>query len=204
MSQSTRRIVMFNNVSADGYFATPDGNLDWVVPEPEVYKAATQSLGENDTMLFGRKTYENFESFWPHALDDSKTAPDPHKPERRSEQNREMAVWINASKKLVVSRTRKNVTWKNSELMHELDPKAIEALKRGPGKNIIIFGSASIVAQLTKHRLIDEYFVVVNPILLGKGRPLFCELDSRFGLELIEANSFKSTGVVTLRYAPAK
>src|SRR3954451_4777211 len=72
MSKSKRRIVMFNQVSADGYFAAPDGKLDWVVQEPEVHKAATQSMRQVDTMLFGRKTYENFEAFWPHALDDSK------------------------------------------------------------------------------------------------------------------------------------
>jgi dihydrofolate reductase len=204
MSKSKRRIVMFNQVSADGYFAAPDGKLDWVVQEPEVHKAATQSMRQVDTMLFGRKTYENFEAFWPHALDDSKTSPNPHAAGERSAQMREMAVWINESKKLVVSRTRKAVPWKNSTLLHELDPAAIEALKNGPGQDIIIFGSGSVVSQLSKYRLIDEYQFVVSPLLLGQGRTLLGDLDSKVALELVDAKSYTATGVVVLRYAPAK
>jgi dihydrofolate reductase len=203
MSQSTRRIVMFNQVSVDGYFAAADDSLDWVVQEPEVYKSATASGREVDTMLFGRKTYDNFESFWPHVLDDSKTSPNPHAPGQRSEQMRAMAVQINDSAKIVISKTRKNVTWKNSKLMRELNPGEIEALKKQPGKDIMIFGSASIVSQLTQHRLIDEYQFVVSPLLLGKGRQLLGDLSDKVKLELIEAKSFKS-GVVVLRYGVAK
>src|SRR5882757_3814233 len=116
MSKSNRRIVMFNQVSADGYFAAVDGSTNWVVQDPEVHASAMASMPEIDTMLFGRKTYDNFESFWPHAIDDSKTSPNPHAP-GRSEQMREMAVWINDTAKLVISKTRKSVTWKNSKLM---------------------------------------------------------------------------------------
>jgi dihydrofolate reductase len=203
MTRSTRRIVMFNQVSADGYFAATDDSLDWVTQEPEVYRSSTASMPEVDTMLFGRKTYDNFESFWPHALDESKTAPNPHAPGQRSEQMREMAVRINEDTKIVISKTRKTVTWKNSKLLHTFDPKEIEALKKQPGKDIIVFGSASIVAQLTQHRLIDEYQFVVSPLLLGKGRQLLGDLSDKVKLDLIEAKSFKS-GVVLLRYGLAK
>jgi dihydrofolate reductase len=202
MTKSTRRIVMFNQVSADGYFAATDGNLDWVVQEPEVYRSSTASMPEVDTMLFGRKTYDNFESFWPHALDESKTSPNPHAAGQRSEQMREMAVRINNDEKIVISKTRTTVTWKNSKLMNTFDPKAIEALKKQPGKDIIVFGSASIVAQLTQHRLIDEYQFVVSPLLLGKGRQLLGDLSDKLKLALIEAKPFKS-GVVLLRYGLA-
>jgi len=141
---TTRRIVMFNRVSADGYFADANGKLDWVVQDEALNKAAAANLSGPGTMLLGRRTYDMFEAFWPHALDDSATAPDPHGP-GRSKEIRAMAVWINEATKLVVSRTRKNVTWKNSRLFHKLDPREIEAIKKQPGSDIMIFGSGSLV-----------------------------------------------------------
>jgi dihydrofolate reductase len=194
-----RRIVVFDNVTADGYFADSKGSLDWVIPSDEVFRTAAESNQDIDTMLFGRRTYEMFEQFWPHALDDPETAPDPHTAGRRSAVNREMAVWINETNKIVFSRTRKHVTWKHSQLIPELEPKKIEAMKAGPGKDMIVFGSGSLVAQLTGHGLIDEYMLVVNPILLGGGRPLLTGLSTRMRLDLRQATDYKS-GHVLLRY----
>jgi dihydrofolate reductase len=195
-----RRIVVFDNVTADGYFADRHGSLDWVIPSDDVFRAAAESNQDIDTMLFGRRTYEMFERFWPHALDDPETAPDPHTAGRRSAVNRDMAVWINDTNKIVFTRTRKDVTWKNSQLVPELDPTKIEAMKAGPGKDLIVFGSGSIVAQLTDHGLIDEYMLVVNPILLGGGQSLLTSLSRRVPLELRQATDYKS-GHVLLRYA---
>ena len=80
-----RRIVAFNRVSADGYFATADGNLGWVVPDQEIDKLGGEAVPGSDNMiLFGRRTYDMFESFWPHVVGDSPTAPDPHAPGRQS------------------------------------------------------------------------------------------------------------------------
>lgn len=194
-----RRIVVFDNVTADGCFADSKGRLDWVIPSDEVFRAAAERNQDIDTMLFGRRTYEMFEQFWPHALDDPETAPDPHTAGRRSAVNREMAVWINETNKLVFSRTRKDVTWKHSQLIAELEPRTIEAMKAGPGKDMIVFGSGSVVAQLTAHGLIDEYVLVVNPILLGGGRPLLSELSTPVSIDLRQATGYKS-GHVLLRY----
>src|SRR2546430_7483177 len=138
-----RRIVMFNRVTADGYFAGPDGNLDWVVPDDAIDIAGVEAMPGADTMLFGRRTYELFEGFWPHALDDSPNAPDPNRAGGRSPAMRDMAVWINETTKLVFSRTRKDVTWRNSRVLPELQPREIEAMKKQPGKDIMIFGSGS-------------------------------------------------------------
>jgi dihydrofolate reductase len=101
---------------------------------------------------------------------------------------------------LVFSRTLKDVTWRNSRLLHELDPHKVEAMKRQPGKDMIIFGSGSIVSQLTQHGLIDEYQFVVCPILLGSGRPLLSGVSKSASLDLLEAKRYKS-GDVMLRYA---
>jgi dihydrofolate reductase len=198
-----RRIVMFNQVSADGYFATPDGSLDWVVPDDKLSQAAMDQGPAYDTVLFGRKTYDMFEKFWPHALDpSSSTAPDPHAPGRRSASLRDMAVFLNATSKVVFSRTRKDVTWKNSRLVRELDPRAIEDMKRQPGQDMILFGSGSIVSALTRAGLIDEYQFVVVPVVLGAGRPLFSGVD-RLKLALIDAKGFES-GNVLQRYKRAQ
>jgi dihydrofolate reductase len=195
-----RRIVMFNWLTADGYFAGPDGGLDWVVPDEEQAKAAVAGLPGLDTVLFGRRTYELFEGFWRHALDDSATVPDPHRPGQRSREHRAIAVALNEMTKVVFSRTLKAVTWRNARLVHDLDPRAIETLKRQPGKDMIVFGSGSIVSQLTQHGLIDEYQFVVCPLFLGSGRPLLSGVSTRVRLELLEAKGYPS-GDVLLRYA---
>ncbi|HSU15488.1 dihydrofolate reductase family protein [Longimicrobium sp.] len=190
-----RQIVAFDRVSADGYFAAADGGLGWVVPEEELDRAAAQNLSGSGTILFGRRTYDMFESFWPHALDANPHAPGQHSPEIRA-----MAQWINDAEKIVFSRTRTEVPWRNSRLLPEFDPREIEALKSRPGNGIMIFGSGSIVSQLTEHGLIDEYHFIVAPILLGGGRTLVSGVPASVRLDLVEATPFPS-GNVRLRYA---
>ncbi len=201
MNDSTRKIVAFDRVSADGYFSAEDGGLNWAMPDPELDKAAVDRTPGGNTILFGRRTYDMFEKFWPHALDDSPTSPDPHAAGRRTPEMRAMAVWINDAQKLVFSKTRRDVTWKNSKLLHELDVQNIEALKRQPGKDMMIFGSGSVVSQLTERGLIDEYDYVVSPVLLGKGRSLIDGVTKSVSLELLEVKQTKA-GNVLLRYAP--
>jgi dihydrofolate reductase len=198
-----RRLTAFNRVSADGYFAAPDGSQNWTVPDNEIDQSAVKSMPGGDTILFGRKTYDQFESFWPHALDDPKTAQDPHDSGRRTPAIREMAKWINDATKWVFSRTRKDVTWKNSRLIREFDAREVEALKKQPGKDMIIFGSGSVVSQLTEHGLIDEYAFIVGPVFLAGGRPLITGLSRNVRLELLEAKAYPS-GNVVLRYAPRR
>ena len=111
-----------------------------------------------------------------------------------------MAAWINEATKLVFSRTRQAVTWKNSRLIHELDPREIERLKQQPGKDMMIFGSGTIASLLTQHGLVDEYQFIVGPVLLGSGRPLLGDVSTPTKLKLLEAKEFAS-GNVRLRYA---
>jgi dihydrofolate reductase len=104
-------------------------------------------------------------------VDDSGTIPNPHHPGRRSPEHGVVAITLNKMTKLVFSRTLKDVTWKNSRLLRELDPREIETLQGQPGKDIIIFGSGSIVSQLTQHGLIDEYqFVSARSSSVAAGR----------------------------------
>ena len=194
---------MFNWMTANGYFAGADGNLDWVVPDEEQAKAAVDGIPLFDTVLFGRRTYELFEKFWSHAVDDSSTAPDPHHRGERTKEHRAIAIWLNDANKVVFSKSLKHATWKNSRVLHELNPREIETMKSQPGKDMIIFGSGSIVSQLTQHGLIDEYQFVVCSVLLGNGRPLLSDVSKNLRLDLLEAKPYPS-GDVLLRYARAK
>ena len=197
---AARRIVAFDWLTADGYFAGRDDNLSWVVPDDEQAKAAAAGIPAADTVLFGRRTYQIFEGFWRKALQDSSTAPDPHRPGQRSEEHRAIAVWMNNATKLVFSRTLNAVTWNNARLVRELDLDEITALKQRPGKSIMIFGSGSIVSQLTQRGLIDEYQFVVCPVFLGDGRRLLEGTSESVTLDLLETRQYPS-GDLSLRYA---
>ncbi len=192
-----RRLHMFNRVSADGYFGAPDGNLDWVVQDPELDKYATRGMDETGAMLFGRVTYDGFKSFWPHAVDES-----PHGPARRSPELAAMGAWINKTTKYVFSRTLTDASWSGTEILGELDPKVVEDIKRGPGKDLMIFGSGSIVSLLTQHGLIDEYTFVVSPLLLGSGILPVRGVTKHVKLKLLECKEL-ATGNVLMRYAKA-
>lgn len=199
-----RRIEVFNRVTADGSFADAEGRLDWFVADEELDAEARNSLGSHDAMLLGRKTYEMFESFWPHALEDPQGASDPHAAGRRSPAIRDMAKWINATTKLVVSRTRQEVTWNGSRLVRELTRESVEALKREPGGDIIVFGSGELVTQLTALGLVDEYQLVVSPLFGGaRGRRMLGVLPAIVGLELLGTRQ-TAAGNVVLRYAPRR
>ena len=198
-----RRIVMFNWMTADGYFAGTDGNLNWVVPAKEQARAAADGIAGFDTVMFGRRTYELFEAFWRHAIvDDTSTVQDPHHPGQPSREHRVIAVALNEMTKLVFSRTLTGVRWNNSRLVSELDPREIETMKKQPGKDMIVFGSGSIVSQLTQYGLIDEYEFVVCPVVLGSGRSLLSGVPTSLKLELRETKRYRS-GDVMLRYARA-
>jgi len=198
---SGRRIVMFNQVSADGFFSDPDGGLDWVVSDPEVHARAVEGMPQTDTILFGRNTYEQFASFWPGALKNLDVA-GPHGSDKRDPAFAAMAHWLNDTKKLVFSTSLTRADWHNTEIRAKLDPKGLAQLKQKPGKDLLIFGSGSLVSQLSEHGLIDEYRFVVCPVLLGEGRTLLGDLPKRVSLKLVETKPFR-TGNVLLTYRRA-
>jgi dihydrofolate reductase len=126
--------------------------------------------------------------------------PNPHLPGQSSPELRAMANSINDATKVVFSRSRDGVTWRNSRLLRELDTEEIAAMKAEPGSDVLAFGG-SMVALLTEPRLIDEYQLVVNPTLIGGGRLLFADLSRSVRLHLLEAKAYP-TDTVMLRYEP--
>jgi dihydrofolate reductase len=190
------RIVVLNRVSLDGFFAGPNGEIDWHVMDPELDRYVMDpelGRGEHapappDTTLFGRVTYEMFEAHWPHV------AANPN----AGEGERRMADALTAMTKVVFSTTRPDVTWQNSRLLRGNVADEVRALKQ-QGASMIIFGSGTIIRQLAHAELIDEYQLIVTPRALGVGTPLFAG-GQPFNVKLLEARGFAS-GNVLLRYA---
>jgi dihydrofolate reductase len=194
------RIVVLNRVSLDGYFAGPNGEIDWHVMDPELDRYVMDpelGRGEHepappDTVLFGRVTYELFERHWPHVA----ANPSAGAGERR------MADALSAMNKVVFSTTRQDVTWRNSRLLPGNVAAEVRALKDG-GASVIIFGSGTIIRELADAALIDEYQLIVTPRALGAGKTLFAG-GRPFGVTLLEARDFPGSGNVLLRYAAGR
>jgi dihydrofolate reductase len=189
-----RKIVVFNNVTVDGFFSGPNGEIDWfkVDKDDEFEEFSRKQSKSGGTLVFGRTTYELMRSYWP--------TPD------AIESNPGMAEVMNNIQKIVFSRTLQSVEegphWKNTKLFHEIKPQEIIGLKEEAGEGITILGSGTIVQQLTNLGLIDEYILQVNPVILGAGKNLFADVE-KMNLKLLEARTFKN-GIVWLRYHPIK
>jgi dihydrofolate reductase len=173
----------------------PEDKMEWVLSSfnEEMGKYESDLYDSADTLLLGRTTYKIFEGYWPTAASNPAT----------SQGDIEMAHKINNITKIVFSHSMEGVEWKNSKLLKEINPEEIIKMKQAKGKNILVIGSASIVQQLTNLGLIDEYHLLLHPVVLGSGKPLFKDITQKYDLKLLEAKTFKN-GVIMLRYAPKK
>jgi|SRR5450432_891761 dihydrofolate reductase len=188
-----RKIITTTWVTLDGFIAGPNNGMDFV---GEVYDAAMGNyefdlVSAADTLLLGRLTYESFAGAWPHVPDNPKADPG----------EVAYAHKLNAMRKIVFSKTLPGVEWHNSTLEREIIPEAITKLKQESGSNMVIYGSASIVQELTNYGLIDEYQVLIHPFILGDGKPLFKNIQKKVNLKLVNTEA-RSSGVVVLTYQP--
>lgn len=184
------RLVAFTNLTLDGYFSGPNGDLSWAKrnSDPEYDAFIADNAKSDGTLLLGRITYDMMASYWPTP---QAARNDPVVAER-----------MNRLPKVVFSRTLSRPSWSNTTVVKsELSPE-VRKLK-GAGRDLAILGSGSIVAQLTKDGLIDEYQVVVNPVVLGQGKMLFEGLPGPMDLSLTKTRSFDN-GNVFLCYQPKR
>jgi dihydrofolate reductase len=179
-----RKIVVLNRITLDGFFANLDGSNGWFIPDPEVDKT-THEIIDADTMLLGRETYEHLEAFWPQA------ALDPNMPEGV----KVMAAEVNGMTKIVFSTTRTEFPWEHSKLMRGDLINEVKRLKQGNGSDILILGSGTLIQPLSNAGLIDEYVLIVTPIVLGEGRPMFKDVKA-LPLTCVSAHHFSSGNVV--------
>src|SRR5438874_10925942 len=186
-----RKVIVTMWVTLDGFIAGPNDDMSWVRVDDAMGTYEDNLVSSADTLLLGRVTYQSFAGSWPYVPDN------PH----ASEGEKEYARKLNAMRKIVFSKTLPTVEWNNSSLMKEVLPEAITKLKQEPGREMLIYGSASIVRTLTNHGLIDEYQLLVHPVVLGSGKPLFQDIRDRRKLQLVKTKTF-SSGVVGLYYQP--
>ncbi|MFL5625031.1 MAG: dihydrofolate reductase family protein [Ktedonobacteraceae bacterium] len=188
-----RKVIVTMWITLDGFIAGPNGEMDWVMVDDEMGKYEDDIVSSADTLMLGRVTYESFAGAWPKVPENPSV----------SEGEKEYARKLNAMRKIVFSKTLEKAEWNNSKLMREVIPEEIEEMKHEPGKDMLIYGSASIVQTLTNLGLIDEYQLLVHPVVLGSGKPLFKNIKDRQNLKLIKTKTFPS-GVVGLYYQPDK
>ncbi len=188
-----KKISVFNHVTVDGFFAGPHGEIDWFksIKRDDEYDRYTHGQSKSgSTLIFGYTTYEMMKSYWP-TLDAIKNDPD-------------MAEVVNNSPKIVFSKKLQSVeegpNWKNIRLFHEIKPKEILKLKED--EDMTLLGSGTIVQQFANLNLIDEYTLVVVPVILGAGKYLFKDVKDT-NLKLVDAKAFKN-GMVLLNYQPIK
>jgi len=185
-----RKLVVFNHMSLDGYFVDAHGDMSFArndKPDSEWDAFVAGNAGNGGTLLFGRITYELMASYWPTPL--------------ATEQMPVVAERMNNLPKVVFSRTLEKAAWINTKLVKDNMLGEIRKMKKEPGKNMVIFGSGSLVSQLTQHGLIDEYQVLVDPVVLGKGRTMFDGVRGKVFLKLIKTRTF-GNGNVLLCYEP--
>jgi dihydrofolate reductase len=182
-----RKLIAAINMTLDGFC-----DHTAMIADDELHQHYNDLLGDADTLLYGRITYQLMESYWPTIVKN----PTGDKPID------EFAVLMDNISKLVFSRTLKNVEWKNVKLAKRGIKEEVLELKKQAGKNILA-GSPSLIVALTQLDLIDEYQLCVMPVILGNGLPLFKNINERKILKLIKTKTL-SSGSITLYYEPAK
>jgi dihydrofolate reductase len=184
-----RKLVVFNNITLDGYFTGADGDFGWAhagPPDPEFDAFVAGNASGDGHLLFGRRTYDLMAGYWPTPL--------------AAEQNPTVARGMNEMAKTVFSRTMRQAAWHNTSVAAGDLMDTVRRMKAETGPDMVILGSGSIVAQLAPAGTIDEYQLVVSPVVLGRGRTMFEGVASPVRLGLTESRRFPG-GKVFLRYA---
>ncbi|HMA16988.1 MAG TPA: dihydrofolate reductase family protein, partial [Thermoanaerobaculia bacterium] len=184
------RLIVFNSVTLDGYFAGPNGDLSWAHrdrPDAEWDAFVAGNASGGGRLLLGRKTYELMASYWPTP--------------QAAKNDPAVAEGMNRLEKIVFSRTLKRASWSNTRLVKGNLVEEVRRMKKEPGEGIAILGSGSIVSQLAPEDLIDEYQLVVNPVVLGAGRTMFEGIPEKLTLRRTNVRAF-GNGNVLLCYEP--
>lgn len=171
------------HVTLDGFVGGPNGEMDWIHVDGEMFDDVGNQTDDAETALYGRVTYEMMDGYWPTAADQPNA----------SKHDIQHSNWYNSVEKLVVSRTMQSDSSKKVVALNENIADEIANRKAENGKkNILIFGSPSVVHLLAQHNLIDDYWLFINPVILGSGIPLFKDVQNRIQLKLVWNKVFAS------------
>lgn len=169
-------------VTLDGFFEGENHSIDWHNVDEEFNEFAKEQLNTADILLFGRITYELMASYWPTL---SGTSDDPI-----------IAYKMNTIPKIVISKTLEKAEWENTRLIKENIKEEITSLKNQPGKDIFIFGSVNLATTLREMDLIDEYRIIISPVVIGQGKPLFENVKNNLNFRLLKTRIFNSGNVL--------
>lgn len=185
-----RKIISFMHISLDGFVAGPNGELDWAKVDQEIFDHVGKRISEGDTALYGRVTYQMMENYWPTA--GAKPNATRHEVEH--------SKWYSKVHKVVLSKTIKDAVLPNTTIISDNLSDRINGIKQQPGKEILLFGSPTATHSLIQQNLVDGYWLFVNPIILGRGIPLFTDIKDKIKLNLLPATRQFSCGVTELNY----
>jgi dihydrofolate reductase len=183
-----RKLTVFNHITLDGYFTSAEGDMSWAYQrkdDAEFNAFVANNASHGGAIVLGRVTYDLMASFWPTPMAQA--------------QMPAVAEGMNKLQKIVFSRTLDKADWANTTVINTDMPAAVRKLKREPGPDMVILGSGSIVAQLAQEGLVDEFHVLVNPVVLGAGRTMFEGVKQAPHLELTHSRTF-GNGLVLLTY----
>ena len=184
-----RKLIFFMHTSLDGFVAGLNGEMNWINVDTEMFDFVATMTDKADTALYGRVTYEMMQSYWPTAGE---------KP-NASKHDKEHSAWYNKVSKIVLSKTISEKGLDNTTVISDQLADNINKIKNQDGKNILIFGSPRASQALLNQGLIDEFWLFVNPIILGQGMPLFKDITGTTKLKLVESKTF-ACGVIALHY----
>ena len=177
------------HISLDGFVAGPNGEMNWIKADEEIFDHVGKRINQGDTALYGRVTYEMMEGYWPTAA---------NKP-NASKHDREHSAWYKQVHKLVLSKTMKGAELPDTTIISENLSDIIHEIKQQGEKEILLFGSPTATHSLMQLNLIDGYWLFVNPIILGQGIPLFKDIKEKIRLNLVSVHPF-TCGVTELNY----
>ncbi len=184
-----RNVISFMHISLDGFVAGPNGEMDWIKVDEEIFDHVGKRIGEGDIALYGRVTYQMMEGYWPTAAD---------KP-NASKHDIEHSRWYSNVHKVVLSRTMKQEGLTNTTIISDNLSERINEIKQQEGNEILLFGSPTATHALMEQNLIDGYWLFVNPVILGRGIPLFKDIKDKIKLNLLATRQF-TNGVTELSY----
>jgi dihydrofolate reductase len=176
------------HISLDGFVAGPNGEMDWIKADQEIFDYVGKRISEGDTSLYGRVTYQMMESYWPTA-GDKPTA---------TKHDIEHSKWYSKVHKVVLSKTMENTGLANTTIISDNLSVKINEIKQQEGEDILLFGSPTATHSLIQQNLIDGYWLFLNPILLGQGIPLFVDIKAK--LKLLPTTRQFNCGVTELNY----
>ncbi len=184
-----RKLVFFMHISLDGFVAGLKGELNFIKVDEEIFDFVGTMTDNADAALYGRVTYEMMQSYWPSAGQQPGA----------SKHDIEHSSWYNRVSKIVLSKSMSEDGLSNTTVLSTDLVERINEIKKQEGKNILIFGSPRASLALLELGLIDEFWFFVNPIIVGKGTPLFTHVIDTIKLDLVESKTF-ACGVIALHY----